>query len=206
MHTDRCIEYDEEDDGFMFNRVKSKRAKGKSSTRSPEPAQQTRRASPQSSSNYGSKKPHGSGGALAADNSEGAVSRRRSTRHSGNKSIVEPLDLQLPKKRTKRKSTEDAPNANETAHEHGETILSQQRVPAVERSNTPGHEQMSSDTTKIALPFADTPIIRRNKEMRKGSNESRRSSLSNRGRRASSLIESGTSNGLYKSVYAQTLR
>ena len=190
----------------MFNRVKSKRAKGKSSARSPEPAEQTRRASPQPLPKDGSKKPHGSGGALAADNSEGAIPQRRSTRNSGNRSIIEPSDLQLPRKRTKRKSTEDAPNAHETAHEHKETISSQRRGPAPERSNTPGHDQASSDTTKIALPFADTPIIRRNKEMRKGSNESRRSSLSNRGRRASSLIESGTSNGLYKSMCVQILR
>ncbi|KAK2666675.1 hypothetical protein RAB80_014428 [Fusarium oxysporum f. sp. vasinfectum] len=44
----------------------------------------------------------------------------------------------------------------------------------------------------IALPMSDTPIINRNKEMRKkGGNSNRRSSLGNRGRRASSLIESG---------------
>ena len=58
-------------------------------------------------------------------------------------------------------------------------------------------EQIAThEGTKIALPFADTPIIRRNKEMRKGNNESRRSSLSMRGRRASSLIDSGTSSAL----------
>ncbi|KAF6528288.1 hypothetical protein HZS61_008590 [Fusarium oxysporum f. sp. conglutinans] len=44
----------------------------------------------------------------------------------------------------------------------------------------------------ITLPMSDTPIINRNKEMRKkGGNSNRRSSLGNRGRRASSLIESG---------------
>ncbi|RFN49561.1 kinetochore protein mis13 [Fusarium flagelliforme] len=44
----------------------------------------------------------------------------------------------------------------------------------------------------IALPMSDTPIINRNKEMRKkGGNSNRRSSLGNRGRRASSLIEGG---------------
>jgi kinetochore protein Mis13/DSN1 len=50
--------------------------------------------------------------------------------------------------------------------------------------------------TKIALPFADTPVIMRNKEMRKTSADGRRRSSSiMRGRRASSLIDSGTSNG-----------
>ncbi|KAL4897366.1 Mis12-Mtw1 protein family-domain-containing protein [Aspergillus ambiguus] len=53
-------------------------------------------------------------------------------------------------------------------------------------------------TATIALPMADTPVIQRNKEMRgaaKGSKGSRRSSLGMRGRRASSLIDSGASNG-----------
>ncbi|KLU86487.1 hypothetical protein MAPG_05499 [Magnaporthiopsis poae ATCC 64411] len=47
---------------------------------------------------------------------------------------------------------------------------------------------------KIALPFSDTPIINRNKELRKkGAASGRRSSLGMRGRRASSLIENGHS-------------
>lgn len=53
------------------------------------------------------------------------------------------------------------------------------------------------NATKIALPFSDTPINNRNKEFRKkggsGKGEGRRSSMSMRGRRASSLIESGHS-------------
>ncbi|CAK40327.1 Mis12-Mtw1 family protein [Aspergillus niger CBS 101883] len=58
--------------------------------------------------------------------------------------------------------------------------------------------QQSGTATTIALPLADTPVIQRNKEMRgkksvKGGN--RRSSLGMRGRRASSLIDSGASNG-----------
>ncbi|CAD0044311.1 unnamed protein product, partial [Aureobasidium pullulans] len=47
---------------------------------------------------------------------------------------------------------------------------------------------------KIPLPFGETPVLRRNKEMRKMSAEkSRRSSSGMRGRRASSLIEAGSS-------------
>lgn len=57
-------------------------------------------------------------------------------------------------------------------------------------------------TTKIALPFADTPIIKRNKEMRKASADSnRRSSSGMRGRRASSLIDEGRGNGEFNHVY-----
>ncbi|PNY29871.1 Kinetochore protein mis13 [Tolypocladium capitatum] len=47
------------------------------------------------------------------------------------------------------------------------------------------------ESAKITLPMSDTPIINRNKEMRKKGNSNRRSSLGSRGRRASSLIESG---------------
>lgn len=46
---------------------------------------------------------------------------------------------------------------------------------------------------KIALPMSDTPVINRNKEMRKKNNGGRRSSLGMRGRRASSLIDNGQS-------------
>lgn len=53
------------------------------------------------------------------------------------------------------------------------------------------------NATKIALPFSDTPINNRNKEFRKkggaGAGGGRRSSMSMRGRRASSLIENGQS-------------
>jgi kinetochore protein Mis13/DSN1 len=57
--------------------------------------------------------------------------------------------------------------------------------------------QEDHPATKIALPFADTPVIKRNKAMRegKGGKGERRSSLGLRGRRASSLIETGNSNG-----------
>ncbi|KAI5859752.1 Mis12-Mtw1 protein family-domain-containing protein [Durotheca rogersii] len=48
----------------------------------------------------------------------------------------------------------------------------------------------SSEPKKIALPFSDTPVMNRNKEMRRKTG-ARRSSLGMRGRRASSLIDSG---------------
>lgn len=60
-------------------------------------------------------------------------------------------------------------------------------------------------TARIALPFADTPVIKRNKEMRKASADmaaksasaggSRRTSSGMRGKRASSLMEEGKGSG-----------
>lgn len=64
------------------------------------------------------------------------------------------------------------------------------------------------NATKIALPFSDTPINNRNKEFRKkggggaGAGGGRRSSMSMRGRRASSLIENGQSAIPHKEVAA----
>ncbi|KAL1892957.1 hypothetical protein Cpir12675_004325 [Ceratocystis pirilliformis] len=53
---------------------------------------------------------------------------------------------------------------------------------------------------KIALPLSDTPIINRNKEMRKKGGGRRRSSLGMRGRRASSLTSMGHSALPHKEV------
>lgn len=63
------------------------------------------------------------------------------------------------------------------------------------RDRSMGSDVNSFDSRQIALPFSDTPIINRNKEMRKkgGASGARRSSLGMRGRRASSLIDNGHS-------------
>jgi hypothetical protein len=51
----------------------------------------------------------------------------------------------------------------------------------------------TAQATMISLPFSDTPVINRNKELRKKGGSQRRSSLGMRGRRASSLIDNGHS-------------
>ena len=93
------------------------------------------------------------------------------------------------KERGEHKAREkDASTATQDREETHERIDPTGGSPRVERSH---------EITKISLPFADTPVIRRNQEMRKGSGDGqRRSSLGMRGRRASSLIDSGKSNGI----------
>lgn len=59
-----------------------------------------------------------------------------------------------------------------------------------EITRTPISDSSNAGTSKISLPFSDTPIIDRNKNMRKKDTK-RRSSLGLRGRRASSLIDAG---------------
>ena len=81
--------------------------------------------------------------------------------------------------------TAPQPPAATTSRVNGASKKSRSRAKSTERA-----PPVQSAT--IALPMSDTPIINRNKEMRKkGGNSNRRSSLGNRGRRASSLIEGG---------------
>lgn len=63
---------------------------------------------------------------------------------------------------------------------------------AQEITRTPILNDSSHATSKITLPFSDTPIIDRNKALRQTTSK-RRSSLGLRGRRASSLIDNGHS-------------
>ena len=126
----------------------------------------------------------------AALENEPKEKRRRSPRNSGEQIATEPAPIQIKKRRLKdSKDVKSEVNVSRPP-DNDDTVqepLKTKPADPVERT---------FDATKIALPFADTPIIRRNKEMRKGvENGHRRSSLGNRGRRASSLIDSGKSNG-----------
>jgi kinetochore protein Mis13/DSN1 len=59
-------------------------------------------------------------------------------------------------------------------------------------TSTPQQTDDSHASTKIALPISDTPVMRKNKDMRQaGGGGRRRSSLGMRGRRASSLMDDG---------------
>ena len=90
---------------------------------------------------------------------------------------------------------EDVPPTK--AHENELRPLKTPRVEEL-RADHRADEQIAElkEPTKIALPFADTPVIQRNKEMRKNSAQGhRRSSAGLRGRRASSLMDAGLSNG-----------
>lgn len=103
---------------------------------------------------------------------------------------MDPPALPVKKRRKDRASSELKPDhAGERSHADNE------RAGQEPQQDHTQPIEVTFDATKIALPFADTPIIRRNKEMRK-TNASRRSSLGMRGRRASSLIDTGKSNAM----------
>lgn len=99
--------------------------------------------------------------------------------------------IKLPKRRKSTRSNENSKPLPSTETVNHDTI---------DLVRTPDAEESSRSTmgggkhsTVISLPFSDTPIINRNKELRKKGNATRRSSLGMRGRRASSLIENGHS-------------
>lgn len=107
--------------------------------------------------------------------------------------------------RRAKRTFQEAQSPSPQKAAHTKSHQNQDRSPSpgfrpvtVKKSRTaqPNAPEEEEKTMKIALPFADTPIIKRNKEMRKNSAESnRRSSSGMRGRRASSLIDEGRGNG-----------
>ncbi|KAF7540389.1 hypothetical protein G7Z17_g12213 [Cylindrodendrum hubeiense] len=133
-------------------------------------------------------------------------STRKSTRRkaSVDASTEEP-PRKVPKKGT-RKSTrvsaekpdEEVPQTNGASKKRGHDAEQPRRgheaeppKRAVPNWDESPEREAPIAAAKIALPMSDTPVINRNKEMRKKGNGSRRSSLGMRGRRASSLIDSG---------------
>lgn len=111
----------------------------------------------------------------------------RSTRSATRKHEHSPPPADLPPVEKKRKKGRPAKAKAGGVQEKAE-----------ERNGFRSPDVQTIGTSKIALPMADTPVIQRNKEIREGKSgkaPKRRSSLGMRGRRASSLIDSGVSNG-----------
>lgn len=180
-------DYDEEDDGFAFSRTRSKKQKAELQKR-PEPITEVMQE--EKAEVALTKKPRKN----SVDLQSAALleipvkeKRRRSPRNSADhQTTADPPPIHVKKKRVKENKTSKNRTTDESLLSVPPTFPQDRELPKV----TERHE-VSWDATKIALPFADTPIIRRNKEMR----DNRRSSLGMRGRRASSLIDSGKSNG-----------
>ncbi|KAI4764088.1 hypothetical protein E4T52_01064 [Aureobasidium sp. EXF-3400] len=200
--------YDDDDDGFVFTRLRTKKAKGKTPDVAPEPettagasapipevqpAQQsqppTDEHAPIEATQPPRKRPRKT---LPA--SPEPTPRRRSKRLSGNS----PVRDQAPatsKPATESQSQQRNPATPPPAPTNDENV-----APAADGSPALGQGELTISKkrgpAKIPLPFGETPVLRRNKEMRKLSAEkSRRSSSGMRGRRASSLIEAGNSRG-----------
>lgn len=194
--------YDEQDGDFLFTRG-AKRAKtdqpgseGETATKS----QQSRKdAARQVRPGRKKRTPSPAEPPRAVS----AAPRRTSTRISDQAVPPAPQDEELvvPKSRGSQRRTRPTAEKGRKAKEPDPLRDYEDQGPR--RSAQPGTPMdvdrathSDSPPQKIALPFSDTPIINRNRELRKGgggNGGARRSSLGMRGRRASSLIENGHS-------------
>ncbi|KAL9039777.1 MAG: hypothetical protein Q9214_004737, partial [Letrouitia sp. 1 TL-2023] len=195
----RKIDYDEDSDGFRFTRARAKRARAEPAPQIQPIEEVSHKETPKPApSKRIRKRNSGSPVVELSGECEKVERRRRSPRNSGDKAALEnPPALEVKKKRRAKGggSSDDRKkkkDKDDVAQRHGQPL---ENVPTLHSIIQP--TEISQDPIKVSLPFADTPIIRRNKEMRKGAETgSRRSSLSLRGRRASSLIDSGKSDAL----------
>lgn len=217
--------YDEDADGFQFSRAKTKKTQTRGKSPAKSPVKSTKGAppppvstapkevAPDTEKTSRSAPSRGKRTAPEAQPEEqDEPRRRRSARLSGDK--IESVSRataksKAPSKTKAKTSAKSAPKEQQDAVKQAEEEVHRGRdlmtpAPTEPRAISPRRVQQLRDEegeqpkgpTKIALPFADTPVIQRNKEMRKNSAQGgRRSSAGMRGRRASSLIDAGTSNG-----------
>lgn len=183
------IAYEEDEEGFQFSRVPSKKSRP-SIEAVPEHPSDVENAHPKPTPKRGrpkKKQPDETSSVLAKGKSVELPSRRP-TRANEAHAESESQSTKIPRSRN-RDSPERQPEAKK----------SKKGRPPKARAEANGYNspEHPSAVTKVALPVADTPVIQRNKELRGGKGEKgrRRSSLNMRGRRASSLIDSGASNG-----------
>ncbi|TQS37312.1 hypothetical protein Golomagni_02217 [Golovinomyces magnicellulatus] len=174
----RLANYDEEDDDFVFTRV-SKRVKKQPLAPEVTPVTVTKKS--RKSKNQPVEHDHESNTAIRKPK-EGK--RCLSTPKSENNVVVSK------RREADSSSTRTIPNA-EKRRDNDEIGLAENYAQGSKR--TP-HLRLQKQSTIVPLPLSDTPVISRNKEFRKKARGSdRRSSLGLRGRRASSLIDSGRS-------------
>ncbi|KAL8878988.1 MAG: hypothetical protein Q9198_003316, partial [Flavoplaca austrocitrina] len=195
-------DYDEDFDGFKFTRTRAKKAKA-------EPAPQiqpieednhedTSKAAPVKRTR---NRTSGSPKSTVTEKADKPEPRRRSPRNSGDKEDLaaegEPPIPTLEVKKKRRPKDDGSQETRKSSRKHDQAVSTQpQDSTATAEPPRPQPLDKPLEPIKVSLPFADTPIIRRNQEMRRGvENGSRRSSLGQRGRRASSLIDSGKSDG-----------
>lgn len=189
-------DYEEDAEGFQFSRVPSKKARPSVEPVPEVPHSDVENAPPKSTPRRGRppKKRVGqdsSAGAVPVKGQTTELPTRRPTRGAAKAANAEP---ESPTGHTTRSSrnrdpADDQPEKKRKKGRPGR--------PRTSESNGFKSPEQPPAGTKVALPMADTPVIQRNKELRgaKSDKGRRRSSLGMRGRRASSLIDSGTSNG-----------
>jgi kinetochore protein Mis13/DSN1 len=178
--------YDEEDDGFMFTRA-SKRAKSTPTEPQPAPI-----PDPAPKKTAKKRKERDEEPAATVKKPQGRK-MSFSTPVAGNDTLTVPRKRKSTRESIgKEQNGESSTNQTTLQTDHDSVNLVGVSM-ADAMGNSMPEPDASKHSTVIALPFSDTPIITRNKELRKKGGSTRRSSLGLRGRRASSLIDNGHS-------------
>jgi kinetochore protein Mis13/DSN1 len=185
------VAYDEEDGDFVFTRG-SKRTKTAPAEPEPVPA-----PAPAPSTAKRGRKPKEQS-KEREDETATAAKKSKGRKMSFSTPKADNDALIVPKKRkTTRSSSGNGHNGQSSTNASGMEPGDYDTMDMVGDSSMEETNKSIADDSKqstvISLPFSDTPIINRNKELRKKANGTRRSSLGLRGRRASSLIENGHS-------------
>ncbi|KAL6232279.1 hypothetical protein BDW75DRAFT_218032 [Aspergillus navahoensis] len=197
--------YDEDIEGFQFSRIASKKQKGSISTEQrglPAPEEIAPQPSPRRGRPPKKRVEEKSDDVAKQKASEGTGKRQTRGR---TKKAPEPEPEPEPQPQTQSERSKRSARKLDEGEQVQQVPMEKKRKKGQpsksheeQRNGFVSPEQPQAGTATIALPVADTPVIQRNKEMRgkKSGKGSRRSSLSMRGRRASSLIDSGASNAL----------
>lgn len=198
------LDYDEQVGDFVFSRAEPKKQKPSAAgsvTMTEQPIMEESEPEPRKQQQQtGQKRKTRS---KATDTTANSTSSTKPQRKTSKQNSVEPTaveDSESPR-RTRRRVDYSDPATGKTKKKKKK--VDETKDPdkigdgEMNGAHTPQQEKESqAHATTIALPFADTPVMSRNKEMRMGKEKGqRRSSLGKRGRRASSLIDSGASNG-----------
>ncbi|KAB8279632.1 Mis12-Mtw1 protein family-domain-containing protein [Aspergillus minisclerotigenes] len=190
--------FDEEDEGFQFTRIKTKKSKPtvEPIPEIPQPEAPAPNPSPRRGRPPKKRPVEKSESAVASKKS--SESSTRQTRATAKPALPEPETQPASAPRTTR-TTRRQDNGETAPVEKKRKKGRPSKSHDDQRNGFVSPEPQQAGTSKITLPMADTPVIQRNKELRgaaKSGKGNRRSSLGMRGRRASSLIDSGASNAL----------
>ena len=199
--------YEEDAEGFQFSLLPSKKPRPSIEAVPENPRSDVENAPPKSTPKRGrprkkQRDDETPSSAVPAKGKSVELPSRRPTRGPAQTTHTEPESQPTNTIRSSRarNSPEHQPETKKPK-KAGRPPKAKQQVKASE-SNGYNSPAQPPEGTKVALPVADTPVIQRNKEFRGGKGDKsdkgrRRSSLSMRGRRASFLIDSGTSNGRF---------
>ncbi|WEW59137.1 hypothetical protein PRK78_004606 [Emydomyces testavorans] len=194
----KAVDYEEDIEGFQFSRTsRSKKPRSSPESAFEDPAPQKRRVRKQHGKGIPTRSRDSTGSSSETPN--GHITAEPSSRRSKRLANDVSQELENPSRSKKKDTGSVVVHSTTKKRRPGRTKRPDILAEVAEKDDTreTSTPQPQAAGAKIALPFADTPVIERNKEMRQDRGRGqRRSSFGMRGRRASSLIDSGASNAL----------